>query len=83
MVGEIKKLMLSGIDVTVVHMEILEFFRNNPGVVDDPQGVAMRLGLDVGTVQKVIEDMIRVGILVQTRVGDHSVVMLNPEYGGV
>lgn len=83
MVGEIKRLMLSGIDVTVTHMEILEFFRNNPGIVDDPEGIAMRLGLDKTIVLRCVDDLIRVGVLVETRVGDHRVVMLNPEYGGV
>jgi predicted transcriptional regulator len=83
MVGEIKKLMLSGIDVTVTHMEILEFFRNNPGVVDDPQGIAMRLGLDVNLVQRCIDDMMKVNILTETKVGEHKVYSINPEYGGI
>ena len=80
MVGEIKKLMLSGIDVSVTHMEILEFFRNNPGVMDDPEGIAMRLGIDFSIASRCVSDLVSVGVLKETNVGDHRIVMLNPEY---
>jgi predicted transcriptional regulator len=76
MVDAVKKLMSSGLEVTLTHMEILHFFRRNPGVMDDVDGIALRLGLERSVVERCIYDLVRLGILASQNIGGKTIVTM-------
>ncbi len=76
MVDAVKKLMSSGLEVTLTHMEILHFFRRNPGVMDDVNGISLRLGLKKTNVERCIFDLVRLGILNSQNMGGKTVIAM-------
>jgi hypothetical protein len=56
---------------------IARFFRQNPGVVDTLQGLAVRLAMPVERVAPEIEENVRLGIIRRRGSGGASIYMLD------
>jgi predicted transcriptional regulator len=59
--------------------ELLLLFRRNPGLVDEIEGVARRIGKKGNSVQAELADLVKVGIVQKKRIGKSEVYCLNSQ----
>ncbi len=58
-----------------IKIQLLEFFHNNPGVIETVEGLAVRLGTDADRLADEVEDQIEVGILKKRTVGGRTALV--------
>ncbi len=54
---------------------ITVFFRNNPGVIETLEGLAVRLGTTPDALRDAIADHVSIGLLKERKVGDKTVLV--------
>jgi hypothetical protein len=59
-------------------VQILVFFHQNPGMIETPEGLAKRMGLNLDRLRDEIADHIRLGIITERRVGGRTILVYNP-----
>jgi hypothetical protein len=57
--------------------ELLVLFHKNPGLIDDVDGIARRIGRRERAITEDIEDLVRLGILQTKDVGESKVIFLD------
>lgn len=57
--------------------ELLTLFHRNPGLMDDVNGIARRIGRSNSGIQKDLDDLIDMGVLGTIQVGSTRVVFLD------
>ena len=57
--------------------ELLMLFHRNPGLVDDIDGIAMRMGRRSSSIRHDVEDLVAMGILKTIQVGSSRVICLD------
>lgn len=62
-----------------IKIELLYFFRSNPGTIDTAEGLASRIGRSVESVQKTINDFVRIGLVERRKVGESEVILFNQD----
>ena len=62
---------------TKVKGELLMLFHRNPGLVDDLEGIAMRMGRRSGAIRHDLEDLIDMGVLKTMQVGSSRAIFLD------
>ena len=76
MLAESKELVgrLLGSDVKV---ELLMLFHKNPGLIDSPEGVALRIGRKGSDIEEALRDFIDLGLLVEKGHAESRRISLN------
>lgn len=59
--------------------ELLLLFRRNPGLVDEIEGVARRIGRKGDSVQAELADLVEIGVVRKKRIGKSEVYCLNQQ----
>jgi len=62
--------------------QMVSFYNRNPGVIETLEGLAHRLGLRPEGIRQAVADHVRLGVLVERRLGDKPVLMLNRDRRG-
>lgn len=57
--------------------QIVVFFNQNPGVMETPAGLARRLGLDLGVLEREIQAHIRLGLIKERTLGDKKILVFD------
>jgi predicted transcriptional regulator len=57
--------------------ELLMLFHRNPGLVDNIDGIAMRMGRRSGSIRHDLEDLVDMGVLRTIQVGSSRVICLD------
>lgn len=57
--------------------DILVLFHKNPGLIDNIDGVARRIGRTASTVESDVKDLVNLGVLKTKRIGKSEVILLN------
>ncbi len=57
--------------------QVIVFYNNNPGVIETAEGLARRLGLSPEPLREALADHVRLGMLVERRLGDKTVFLFN------
>lgn len=59
--------------------DLLVLFHKNPGLIDDLDGVARRIGKVAKAVEADVKDLVDLGVLATKRVGNSEAIFLNRE----
>ncbi|MGD0397013.1 MAG: hypothetical protein ABSB26_08945 [Nitrososphaerales archaeon] len=57
--------------------ELLLLFHRNPGLMDDIEGIARRIGRSSSAIQSDLDDLVSIGVLGTVRIGSTNVVYLD------
>ena len=60
-----------------VKAQLLVLFRRNPGLIDEIDGVARRVGKRKESIETDLKDLVEIGVVNQRRVGGTAVFSLN------
>jgi len=61
-----------------VKAQLLVLFRRNPGLIDEVDGIARRVGRKSESVVADLRDLVEVGVVEERRIGGIAVFSLNP-----
>jgi predicted transcriptional regulator len=53
---------------------VLTLFHNNPGLIDNIEGVALRIGRSTAEIESSIRDLVELGVLVRKRAGKNEII---------
>ncbi|MHB8568566.1 MAG: hypothetical protein ACYC7D_12425 [Nitrososphaerales archaeon] len=57
--------------------DLLTLFHQNPGLMDTPEGIALRIGSSKTAILQDLQSLVKIGILVQKKIGTHEVISLD------
>ncbi len=62
-----------------MHAHVTRFFRENPGVIETVEGLALRMGVDQNALRECIQDHVKLGLLRERRIGDRVLLIYDKE----
>lgn len=69
--------MLDTLLASEIRADLLTLFRKNPGIMDTPEGISLRIGLSKAAIQEDLAALIKLGILVKRQIGGREVISLD------
>jgi predicted transcriptional regulator len=57
--------------------ELLVLFHRNPGLIDNLDGVARRIGRTAALIEQDVRALVEVGVLIQKKIGNSEVIRLD------
>jgi hypothetical protein len=69
--------LLEGLLASEVKAQLLVLFRRNPGLIDEIEGIARRVGKRKEFVEADLKDLVAIGVVNERRVGSTAVFSLN------
>jgi hypothetical protein len=60
-----------------VRGELLVLFHRNPGLIDNLDGVARRIGRTAALIEQDVRALVEVGVLIQKKIGNSEVIRLD------
>ena len=60
-----------------VKAQLLVLFRRNPGLIDDVEGIARRVGRKSASIEADLKELAEIGVVEERRVGSTAVFSLN------
>ena len=69
--------MLDTLLASETRADLLTLFHRNPGIMDTPEGIALRIGSSKAAIQEDLGELVKLGILVKKQIGAHEVISLD------
>ena len=75
--GSEGEFLLEGLLASEVKAQLLVLFRRNPGLIDEIDGIARRVGKRKESVEVDLKGLVEIGVVSERRVGSTAVFSLN------
>jgi predicted transcriptional regulator len=69
--------LLQNLIASDVKAQLLVLFRRNPGLIDEAEGIARRVGKRKESVEADLKDLVEIGVVQEKRIGPTAVFSLN------